>query len=386
MGVDAITRLPRLWPREYATPSSAPLLLQCWLRVAYASDPDFRKEVPASPASRLGTACHHVLELAGAGALPAPGGPEWRGAFESAWEEAITAEQEAASSHPLERHLPPAVRWPGYAMRKVRTRRLAEQLGSMVTDRGDARRAKVAELEQERQGFGGKLRGRPDVIRRTEQGSVIEDYKTGSLLEVNTSELKGAYRLQLLLYAALEQERTGEIPHEARLIPLEGDPATIEVHGDEPIQAARQVIAALDGYNSEVRGGVSPEALANASPEHCRFCPFAVRCPGFWSAVNPDWAAEGVLAVAGEVTASEPSRFDTFDLDGKIEAGSLPSGNVRLHGLDLDRFRPVLQSPAGSSFAATGLRGAGGVVGCTARTRLVVVDAASEAAPVPPAR
>ena len=372
-------RLPRPREREYATPSSAPLLLQCQLRAAYVSDPEFRKEVPGSPAARLGTACHRVLELAGAGAFPPADGPDWRGSFEMAWKEAIAGEEDAAREHPLESHLPPADRWPGYAMRKVRTRRLAEQLGSMVMPRG-SRQEPAAELEQERRGFGGKLRGRADVVRRTEQGSVIEDYKTGSLFEVDTGELKAAYKLQMLLYAALEQETTGECPHVARLIPLEGDPVTIEIHGDETVQAAQDVIAALDKYNRDVRGGASPEALADANPEHCRFCPLAIRCPGFWSAVNPDWEGEGIVAAAGEVTASESSRFDTFDLDGNVEAGSVPGGSVRLHGLDLDRFRPALQASAGSSFAATGLRrgASDNIVRSTLRTRLLVVDPAGE--------
>lgn len=385
MGIDAIIRLPRLWAREYATPSSAPLLLQCQLRVAYASDPEFRKEVPSSPAARLGTACHRVLELAGAGALPAAGGPDWLDGFEKAWSEAIASEEASAGEHPLEQHLPPAEHWPGYSIRKVRTRRLAERLGAVVTARVP-RQAQAAELEQERRGLGGKLRGRPDVVRRTEKGSVIEDYKTGSLFEADTGELKAAYRLQLLLYAALEQEATGEATRDARLIPLEGDPAAIEIGGDEAGQAARDVIAALDEYNQNVQACTSPEALADPSPEHCRFCPFAIRCPGFWSAVNPDWGADGIVAVTGEITASKSSRFDTFDVDGTVERGSVPGSSVRLHGLDLDRFRPALHAPIGSSFAAAGLRPgtSDDVARCTARTRLVVIAPDSKAASTPP--
>lgn len=384
MGIDAIIRLPRLRAREYATPSSAPLLLQCQLRVAYASDPEFRREVPSSPAARLGTACHRVLELAGAGALPAADGPGWLDGFENAWSEAIASEEAAAGEHPLERHLPPAERWPGYAIRKVRTRRLAERLGSVVTARA-SRQARVAELEQERRGLGGKLRGRPDVVRRAEEGSVIEDYKTGSLFEADTGELKAVYRLQLLLYAALEQEATGEAPSDARLVPLEGDPAEIEIRGDEAAQAAQDVVAALDEYNQSVQACTSPEALADPSPEHCRFCPFAIRCPGFWSAINPAWGADGIVAVTGEITASESSRFDTFDVDGTAEKGSIPGSSVRLHGLDLDRFRPALHAPIGSSFAAAGLRPgtSDDVVRCTARTRLVIAPD-SEAASTPP--
>lgn len=373
MGVEAIIRLPKPRRREWASPSSAALLLQCNLRVAYASDPEFRREVPGSPAARLGTACHQVLEVAGSHALPAPDSAAWRDAFESVWHDAISTEETAAAEHPLESHWPPAERWPGYAIRKVRTRHLAERLASASLTTGQAGGA--VELEHERQGFGGRLRGRPDVVRRTKQGSVVEDYKTGVVYEAGTAEVKTGYRLQLLLYSALEQERTGECPRTARLIPLEGEPATIEIKEDDVLEAAQSVLAALDQYNAHVEMGTSPDLLADAKPDHCRFCPFAIRCPGFWSAANQDWVEGGIVAAAGEVTDSEPARFDTFDLIGDVDAGTVAGDRVRLHGLDLNRFGPALHAPAGSSFAATGLRSGTSdeLTRCTARTRLLII-------------
>lgn len=65
------------------------------------------------------------------------------------------------------------------------------------------------QLEQEHVGFEGKLRGRPDIVRKTADGTAIEDYKTGSLYEAESGELKEGYRLQLLLYAALAEEGGG---------------------------------------------------------------------------------------------------------------------------------------------------------------------------------
>lgn len=296
----------------------------------------------------------------------------WRNEFERAWHDAISVEEAAAAQHPLERHWPRAERWPGYAIRKVRTRRLAEQLASAAAPKKQVDGA--MELEHERQGFSGKLRGRPDVVRRSKHGNVVEDYKTGAVYEAGTDEIKEGYRLQLLLYSALEQETTGECPRTARLIPLEGEPATIEIQEDEAFEAAQSVLSALDQYNAQVESKTSPDLLADASPDHCRFCPFAIRCPGFWSAASPSWIEEGIVAVAGEVTASEPSRFDTFDLVGNIDAGTIAGDTVRLHGMDLDRFRPALQASAGSSFAATGLRpgSSDGSTRCTARTRLLI--------------
>jgi RecB family exonuclease len=373
VGVEALTRLPAPRQRQHATPSSAPIFLQCWLRVAYASDPAFRAEVPGSPAARLGTACHQVLELAGAGALPPPSEPAWPEAFEAAWNQAIAAEEESARKHPLESHLPPASRWPGYAMRKVRTRKLAAKLGASAPKTARAPGAEV-QLEQEHVGFEGKLRGRPDIVRKTADGTAIEDFKTGSLYEAESGELKEGYRLQLLLYAALAEEGESEgTTTSAKLIPLEGEPAQIEIEGTEAAEAAGAVIAAMDGYNQAVATGASPQDLASPEPGHCRFCPFAVRCPAFWASITPEWSTEGILAVAGQVKQASASRFGTFNIEAIVEAGSSASDTVTLHGLPFDRFGPAAAAAPGSSIAATGLRPGAqpGVLRPTLRTRLI---------------
>ena len=299
------------------------------------------------------------------------GREQWRAAFERVWADAIAAEEAAAHAHPLERHWPPAQRWPGYAMRKVRTRRLAEQLAS-AHGRNNRGKQEV-ELEQEGQAFGGMLRGRPDVVRSDERGGVIEDYKTGSLYEAGTEEVKAAYRMQLLLYAVLERNRSGLWPRSARLIPLEGEPETLEIDPAEAEALANEVVSALKAYNEHVAEGTPPEELASAAPDHCRFCAFSVRCPAFWATVDRGWAEEGILAAAGEVEGSEASRFDTFDLELDASSGSVEHGRLRLQALDVESFGPALDALQGHSFAATGLRpgAAPGLVRSTARTRLV---------------
>jgi len=258
-------------------------------------------------------------------------------------------------------------------MRKVRTRKLAAQLGTSATKPAPAPGMEI-ELEQEHVGFEGKLRGRPDIVRRTADGTAIEDYKTGSLYEAESGELKEDYRLQLLLYAALAGEIEGTGVTSARLVPLEGEPAQIKIEGTEAAEAAREVVAAMDGYNQAVAAGTEPEDLASPEPSHCRFCPFAVRCPAFWSAITPEWSAEGILAVAGQVSEVTASRFGTFNIEAAAEAGSTSSDAVTLHGLPFDQFGPAAAAASGSPMAATGLRPGAhpGVLRPTLRTRLVV--------------
>ena len=275
-----------------------------------------------------------------------------------AWNEAVRVEEAAAREHPLECHLPPASRWPGYAMRKVRTRNLAAQLGAKVprAEPVGGQEVELVEREREHAGFEGKLRGRPDIVRKTAAGTAIEDYKTGSLYEAESGELRESYRLQLLLYAALAQEADGERATSATLIPLEGGPARIDIQGAEATEAAAKVIEAMDAYNEAVAAGVPPLDMATPCPDHCRFCPYAIRCPAFWATITPEWSEDGIVAVAGEVQGAAISRFGTLDLETTVESGSVSGERVTLHGLPIDQFAPAATARAGSSVAATGLR------------------------------
>jgi hypothetical protein len=231
-------------------------------------------------------------------------------------------------------------------------------------------------LERRRDAFDGKLRGRPDVVRQSNSHCVIEDYKTGSLFEAGSDEIKASYRLQLLLYAALEEAGGGKRVASARLIPLDGDPETIHLEDGEALAAARSAVAALDEYNRDVDRGVAPIVLAEPSPDHCRFCPYAVRCPAFWEASTSSWADEGIIAIAGELTWRETSRFDTFDLRCDVTAGTVTHGAVQVHGLDLDRFSPALHAAIGSRITSTGLGGSDGLLRPSQRTRLIVTTPA----------
>jgi hypothetical protein len=376
VAVSAHCRLPRARPLEYVTPSGAPALEECLLRAAYSSDPEFAKEVPSSPAARLGNACHRVLELAGMGHLGPAGDPGWREAFETAWQEALEADVKRSRENPLEAHWPPPERWHGYGMRKVATRSLAARISSAARRERDCEQARGDNrgLQEHRQtAYSGRLRGRADVIRRN-GAATIEDYKTGSIYEEGTDEIRSHYRVQLLLYAVLEHAETGSWPQRATLIPLEGDPATIEVDPQAAEAAADAALNALGRYNAEIWAGGSLGELGNPSPDICRFCPFAVRCPAFWTAVSPAWLEHGIVATAGAVVRIAESRLDTFNIELDAAAGSLEPGRCLLHGLDAQRFGAAVDAGERAHVAATNLaaRVEERQVRPTQRTRLVV--------------
>jgi hypothetical protein len=369
-------RLPAAQPLRYTTPSGAASLADCRLRAAYESDTSFRGSVPSSPAARLGTACHRVLELAGAGALPPAGDPQWRQQFEAAWASAVAEQEEERQRNPLEAHWPPPERWPYYSARKVATRRLCERIsrstnGQIAGRPRDSPLAEQALQEQRQQAFGGKLRGRADVIRRSPEPE-IEDYKTGSLADGETGDIKPQYRTQMLLYAVLEHEATGVWPKRATLIPLQGAPGVIEIDAAEATAAAEAALDALASYNEQVQAGTPIVDLATPSPAACRFCPYAVGCSAFWSAADETWLEEGITAVAGGMHGREESRLSTFNMKIEKATGSVPPGDYLLYQLDAERFGAVLPLADGTEVAALWLAGDSSArqLRATARTRM----------------
>jgi CRISPR/Cas system-associated exonuclease Cas4 (RecB family) len=255
-------------------------------------------------------------------------------------------------------------------MRKARTRRLAER----ISPRDGAAQAPGGgelRLEESQVALAGRLRGRPDAVRRGRE-TTVEDYKTGALLD-DTGALRPAYRTQLLLYAVLEHETTGRWPAYARLVPLEGNAVEFAVDEAEAREAADAAVTALAAYNRAIEDGASI-AIADASPAHCRCCPFAVACPAFWQAVSQEW--EEPLAVAGRLAGTEASALETIDLVIAATAGTTGESPVRLHGLPADRFGHLLDGVPWSAVAAVGLR-PGRVeseLQATERTRVLLRD------------
>lgn len=367
MDLVSLCRLPALAPLPYVTPSGAPALRECALRAAYRADPSFRAEVASSPAARLGSACHRVLERAAQGELPPPANAGWDAAFQALWDEAVRREAEAASAHPAEAHWPPPERWRNYAMRKVATKMLARNIAASLGGPGHV------QVEHAQVAAGGLIRGRADVIRRS-PAHEIEDYKSGAVFEDDSGELKPAYRTQMLLYAVLEHEDTSSWPTRASIIPLTGDPVSIDIVPAEAEAAASQALAALASYNASVQSADRADQLAKPSAEHCRFCEFAVVCPAFWQQLTADWRDGPIVAAAGYLIDREASQRGSVALRLDVRTGSVDSGEWTIARVDPVRFPTAVRAQPGSALAATALLASdeARTLRPTERTRLAV--------------
>lgn len=118
-----------------------------------------------------------------------------------------------------------------------------------------------------------QVRGRMDRVDRTEQGTVIVDYKSSDVADQRKADAKARDSLQLQIYALAHEAETGALPHEVQLHFL--DSGVVGRAGPEQgrLERAREKISrAADG----IRAGDFP---AKPNPVGCSYCPYRQICP-----------------------------------------------------------------------------------------------------------
>jgi hypothetical protein len=277
------------------------------------------------------------------------------------WDEAVAGEHRRISAHPLNRRFGLPKSWPGYYLaRASAVLRACELVAGSETESGTAGSGDAGTIrERPFAAVGGKLVGKPDVIRRPE----VIDYKSGAILEYDeTSQsdvLKDAYVRQLRIYGFLVKEELGWWPKRGVLLPFAGAGVEVSLEPNECVREAGEAVALLDEYNSKVTAGALPEQLAAPSPVTCRWCPFKLVCAPFWSAVMPDWSGKLDGAVV-EGVLSEPPRpihggvATTLSVD--VQKGSEESKLVHLAPLDPDIHPAMTEFTTGDRVRIVGLR------------------------------
>lgn len=343
----------RLRPIERVSPTLAELLRQCKLRAGLACVEEARDYVLGNPKAWLGRAYHAVLEAAG---RARPG--EIETIATKTWDSAIQAEYERARSHPLDSRFGPPESWPGYHLVRAMAFARARELAAPGSGRSDtsARLSEPAWRERQFSGAGGRIIGRPDLVR---SGEVV-DFKTADVFaEEDTEEVKPAYTRQLRLYAFLVNETLGWWPQRGVLLPMSGTPLSIELEPEECEAEAGHAIHLMDEYNQLVAQGTSIIDLASPSPTTCRWCPFQLLCPAFWSAIGPEWR-EGIPSPAVAGTAIEHPipvhGGKAFRVALRVEQGTeLHGESISLHPLQHSIYTDLPQIHPGNRLRVTGL-------------------------------
>lgn len=327
------------------SPTTAAKLRACPLRAAFDTDPDLRSTTITGPAARLGIVCHHILEAIGQGAIPVDA--DWDQAFSTLWEREIAAQERSVAETPHDRHLGRARFWPQYGIRRARVKRLAFHSWNARRGRPGFAREENARTFTERRyvAFDGKMVGIVDVVRAEGGEVIIEDYKTGAITEVDeatgTTVPRDDYIQQVLLYAAMHHDTTGQWPLRGRLIPLEGDPIDIHIDPEQASRAADDVLDALKAYNESVDQWTAPEELARPASGTCLQCHYKGMCDAIWCHVDDTWAWRR-HAVEGIIIEAEQRLGGTIVVEIQVERGSVPPGRYILHASNASQCLQIL--------------------------------------------
>ena len=221
------------------------------------------------------------------------------------------------------------------AMALVRARELAKAAAGQGSPAGNGQAGGATLREMKFSGAGGKLVGRPDVVRADE----VVDFKTGDVFEDEGQEqIKGAYIRQLRLYAFLVKETLGWWPRRGVLLPMAGIPVMVEVEPDDCQKEAEEAVRLLGEYNEMISGYSDPIDLASPSPTSCRWCQYQLICPAFWRSVGPDWRDDlpsGSVAGTAIGPAHPIHGGSALSLSLQAERGVVPAGDpVSLFPLD----------------------------------------------------
>lgn len=329
---------------EFVSPSSAEVLRSCLLRMWIS------KQSPGSgtsnPYARLGTMVHEIMEAAAKGALS---GENAESEFERLWQAALVKQEALVSSN--ERHFGPLSRWRTYELTKARAKIAALELGASSLDREQF-------VETEFVARKGRLRGRPDRVVWENQELVIEDYKTGSIYEVDrelSAELKPSYRRQMLLYAVIVHETLNEWPGHARVIPLSGAVEELSVDAGEALTLAEEVLTLLETYNELVSRG--SDVPASPGERVCGVCPYQLNCEEHWATAHDTWTS--YLSTEGMVVGITQAMNGLLSVKLKTSRGNAPGPTVIVSRLDPLRFPGLDALSIGSVVRITKLRSQG---------------------------
>lgn len=315
-------------PLGWLSPSSYERLRACPLQSAYARARPHA--APDSPSARLGSIAHRALELY-VGDHPAADQRE--AALAEAWTSAVSE------------ILPGELVWSDLPRSEVTraklslvARRLDELLDGLPAGSSRLPECDLAAASD-------RIRGRADLVVRGPVRMIL-DHKTGSVVDEDGAT-KASYERQLLLYAWMEYETTGDWPDRLVLATFTGPFVEVEMDAEAAMSAGADALRRLDEYESRVPG----QQPARPSPDACGWCPFAAECDAFWGAYADDWRPR-LVAVRGEVAwvQRDESRL-TFAIGSASEGAE-----IVVRGVGLDEHPGLTDVAVGEGIRVVGLR------------------------------
>ncbi len=318
--------------------------------------------LPVSPAARLGSAIHRLLEDAGKGRLisndPA--------AVDSRLNELIAAAEATMRMSSLERHLVPLRDTvPSFEVRSIQATARASEILDALHHIHSFPASNQSEQGPDQYGLefpvssaDGRVRGVIDAVIPRPEGPVIRDYKSGAIFDHTVGippVVKEAYQDQLKLYAALYHDSVGMWPAHLEIVPLAGQ--AIEVPF-EPAQSTA-LFGDATALRSRVNARIAEDGdigsdLASPSAEACQFCPYRPGCRAYLDLITRSASVDWSQDVVGHLEGVES--LGNGKLMVRISTGDRHS---RIHGLspEVSRHQWLSQIRTGEEIGAFSVRG-----------------------------
>ena len=322
---------PAIKQLKHLSPSLYEVARACGARAAWVAFGDHGR-VPVHPRALLGMCVHAAVEEAHQGRLPSADEESCRAAARDVFDRKAKSLYDAA--HPLLRvKFSSPERIPFYYLFRERAAVLAlatpvrTNAGGAPARPGgpDATGLPGALVETTLRSRDGLLVGRPDLVD-VAAGEVV-DYKTSAGPDDDPEGVRDSEIRQLRLYIHLAREQGLEI-YCGVVVRGDGRRVTLAVAEPEAAEEAQRARETLSAFNAKASAG-DFRALAESSPDACRYCPCIPFCDAFWEAATPAWRNQCGTHVEGTVAAVERvvvqnTALLTFQLAG--ERGTVAQG------------------------------------------------------------
>ncbi|MCM3195815.1 PD-(D/E)XK nuclease family protein [Priestia megaterium] len=279
--------LPEAKKINCITPTSYETFKTCYLRGIIESNINFKKFIYFHPKTILGIVSHEIISDIYSNNLNEVLGNDFNSivnTIKEIFKNKCQFYANQSKENPFILKSNDVENWPGYNMRLTRLIRFIQKNVNTNGKKQQTLKNKGG-IEKTYEVFNGKLKGKPDRIRKSNDHEIIiEDYKTGQILEAGS--LKPHIRRQMLLYSFICQEAFKVSKIRSIVIPLFGQPYEEEVDLLEAKSIANDAITILNDVNrqiEEVNSGLkSLLDLATPSKNACRYCSFKFVCGRFW--------------------------------------------------------------------------------------------------------
>jgi len=268
-------------PVQRISPSRYFSFRQCALReiLSASKQPAL---LPVSPAARIGSIVHKIIEMASFGKI------NDSSQFDKLWQEEVSNHESVMKSNPLERHLVPLEETSDdYDVKKYMTRQMIRSFA----DSGKPKQAKMSVPEAWLETRDMKIGGRIDLIHKTAEGIYLSDYKTGKIIDEIHDSPREEYAIQIKLYAGLFHEVRGEWPKKLLIVGIDQSVHEIAFSPTGCSALVEDARKLLDDTNKMISEGTTPSDFAAPSPEACKYCLFRPGCKKYWQARmdTDDW-------------------------------------------------------------------------------------------------